>query len=245
MASAALSRLETLLAARKLDGTVARPDAIRMPGPQAPTGIATLDDVLQGGWRRGEVSEIIGGPSSGRTGVVCATLATATARGEIVGVVDAFDRLDPTTMAATGIDLSRVLWVRGPALTLPGRPTMVAAAVTQAVRALDLIIRAGGFGVIVLDVAGAPARAFHGLAPATWLRLAHALAGQPSAALLVGDAPMGRSARGVSVRLTSAHRWTGTSPQSRRLAGLDIRAHIEHAQRPITTAPGWTLCAAG
>ena len=248
MASAALSRLETLLAARKLDGTVARPEAalwVKPPGPLAPTGIASLDDALQGGWRRGDVSEVVGGPSSGRTGVLLATMAAATARGEIVGLVDAFDRLDPITMAATGVDVSRVLWVRGPALTLPGRPDMVARAVNQAIRALDLILRAGGFGVVALDVAGAPARAFRDLAPATWLRLAHAIAHQPAVGLLIGDAPMGRSARGVSVRLTAVRQWTGTSPQSRRLSGFDVRAHVEHAQRPIATAPGWTLRAAG
>src|SRR5262245_34645569 len=123
MGSSALNRLETLLAARKLDGTLARGDA-RMPGPLAPTGIASLDDTLQGGWRRGDLSEIVGAPSSGRTGVVAATLAAATKRGEIVAIVDAFDRLDPVTLAATGADLTRVLWVRGPALSLPGRPTI-------------------------------------------------------------------------------------------------------------------------
>lgn len=245
MASAALTRLETLLAARKLESTLARADAVRMAGPLAPTGIASLDETLEGGWRRGDVSEIVGGPSSGRTGVVSATLAAATARDEIVALVDAFDRLDPLTIAATGVDLSRVLWVRGPALSLPGRPAMVASAVVQAIRAWDLIIRAGGFGVVALDVAGAPARAFHDLAPATWLRVAHALAGQPTVGLLIGDAPMGRSARGVSVRLTSARRWSGASPQSRRLAGLDVRAHIEHAQRPIAIGPSWSLRAAG
>lgn len=212
---------------------------MRLPEPLVSTGISSLDDTLQGGWRRGDLSEIIGGPSSGRTGVVLATLAAATARGDIVALVDAFDRADPVTMAATGVDLSKVLWVRGPALTLPGRPGMVSAAVTQAIRALDLIIRAGGFGVVALDVAGAPARAFHDLAPATWLRLGHAIAGQQTVGLLVGDLPMGRSARGVTLRLTSSRQWTGTSPQSRRLSGLDIRAHVEHAQRPVTTAPGW------
>ena len=92
--------------------------------------------------------------------------------------------------------------------------------------------------MVALDVAGAPARAFQDLAPATWLRLAHGIAGQPIVGLLVGDRPIGRSARGVTVRLTSARRWTGASPQSRRLAGLDIRAQFEQAQRPIATAPG-------
>jgi hypothetical protein len=47
------------------------------------------------------------------------------------------------------------------------------------------------------------------------------------------------------VRLTAVRQWTGTSPQSRRLSGLDVRAHVEHAQRPIAAAPGWTLRAAG
>lgn len=244
MASSALARLETLLAARKLDGTLARGDSARMPGPLAPTGIASLDDTLHGGWRRGDVSEVVGGPSSGRTGVMAATLAAATTRGELVALVDAFDRLDPVTMAATGVDLSRVLWVRGPALSLPGRTTMVVSALLQAIRALDLIVRAGGFGVVVLDVAGMPARAFQDLAPATWLRLAHALAGQPTVGLLVGDMPMGRSARGVTVRLTSTRRWIGASPQSHRLAGLEIRAECEQAQRSIQTKPAWTLRAA-
>jgi hypothetical protein len=122
---------------------------------------------------------------------------------------------------------------------------MVASALMRAIRAFDLVIRAGGFGVVALDVAGAPARAFQDLAPATWQRLAHAIAGQPAVALIVGDRPMGRSARGVTVRLSAMHRWTGTSPQSRRLAGLDIRAQLEQGRQPVAAAPTWSLRAAG
>lgn len=244
VSSPALTRLETLLAARKLDATLARPDSAPGPGLVS-TGIVSLDDALEGGWRRGEVSEIVGGPSSGRTGVLCATLAAATSRGDIVALIDAFDRLDPVTVAATGVDLSRVLWVRGPALSLPGRAAIVASALLQAIRAFDLVVRAGGFRVVALDVAGAPAQAFRDVAPATWLRLAHALAGQPTVGVFVGNGPMGRSARGVTVQLSAERRWTGASPQSRRLAGLDIRAHIEQARRPMAAAPTWSLRAAG
>jgi hypothetical protein len=41
--------------------------------------------------------------------------------------------------------------------------------------------------------------------------------------LLAGDAPMGKSARGASVRLEASTRWAGESAQARRLAGLDLR----------------------
>jgi RecA/RadA recombinase len=242
MVSPALSRLEAVLAARKLDATLARPAS---PEALAPTGIAALDRALGGGWCKGEVSELVGGPTSGRTSVIVATLAAATARGEVVALVDVVDRFDPVSAAASGLDLTRVLWVRGPAMSPPGRPALVALALRQAVRSLDLVVRAGGFGVVVLDAAGVPSRAFGELAASTWLRLAHANAGRSSVCLLMGDAPVGRSARGVSVRLTSVGEWTGASLQSRRLAALAVRATIEQAQRTRGAAPGWTLRAAG
>ena len=56
--------------------------------------------MLGGGWRRGEVSELVGARSSGRTSVLLATLAAATARGEVVALVDALDRFDPASAAA-------------------------------------------------------------------------------------------------------------------------------------------------
>jgi hypothetical protein len=90
--------------------------------------------------------------------------------------------------------------------------------------ALDLIVRAGGFGVAALDVADVPSRYLCALPWTTWLRLAHANEGRDTVCLLVGDAPMGKSARGTSVRLDATHQWTGTSAQSRRFGGIEIRA---------------------
>jgi len=246
MASAALTRLETLLAARRLDATLPRRDADAGPA-LVTTGITSLDTSLGGGWRRGEISEILGGPSSGRFSVLSATLAAATAHGELVALVDAFDRADPVTAAGTGLDLSRLLWVRGPSLSAPAtsRDALVGPAILRAVRACDLIVRAGGFGVVALDLAGAPARALRELAASTWMRLAHANADQTTVCLLVGEQPMGRSARGVSVTLTSARRWSGASPQSRRFAGFEIKAELQQARRPVAPASTWSLRAAG
>jgi recombination protein RecA len=223
MKSASVSRLESLLQARRLDGTLTRTWLPEAGVSAIPSGVAAVDRALGGGWRRGEVSELIGPRSSGRTTVLLSTLAAATADEGVVGLVDAVDRFDPASASEAGVDLNRVLWVRGPALTVESaRPDSLDRAVHQAIRAVDLIVRAGGFSVVALDMADVPPRHVRALPWTTWLRLAHTNEGRDTVCLLVGDAPMGKSARGASVRLAATPRWTGTSAQSRRFVSLDI-----------------------
>jgi hypothetical protein len=229
MPSLAIERLESALHARHFDRTLL---SRRWPsGRVSPTGWAPLDAALGGGWARGELSELIGARSSGRTWLLHATLAAATRRGEVVALVDAVDRLDPRSAAAAGIDLARLLWIRGPALTAEQtRPTLLDAAVSKAVRAFDLVIRSGGFAVVALDLADIPPRIVGGLPLATWMRIARVTADRDTSALLVGDAPMSRSAGGVSIRLTAVGVWTGGTAQQRRLARLDLRADVVSAR---------------
>src|SRR5579872_4497123 len=100
--------LESLLRARKLDVTLTSCEA-PPPDRVAPTGDAALDSALGGGLRRGHVSEIVGGPSSGRSTLVARLLAAATARGEATAIVDACDTWDPASAEAHGVALERVL----------------------------------------------------------------------------------------------------------------------------------------
>jgi hypothetical protein len=244
MRSATLERLESLLESRKLAGTLTSraPEAVESPARS--TGVDALDVMLGGGWRQGEVSEIIGPRSSGRTSLLMATLASATGQGSVVALVDAFDRFDPVTAAQAGLDLDRVLWVRGPALSLDHRHSPAGRAfsdevVSKAIRALDLIVRAGGFAVAALDLADVPSRHLRVLPFTTWMRLAHAVEGRDTACLLVGDEAIGKSARGVSVRLDTAARWSGTSTQGRRFAGFDVHARIASARTIGTGQPRW------
>ena len=228
MASLAINRLESLLQTRKLDVTLARPWVV--PPALGSTGVTGLDDALGGGWRRGEISEITGTRSSGRTSLLVATLAAAAGRGEVVGLVDTFDRFDPLSAAASGLDLDAMLWVRGvpisdtaTAVRRPAtRESIVETAVQRAIRACDLIIRAGGFGVVALDLADVPARALRSLPWTTWRRLAHAIEGRDTIGLLLSEMPLSRSARGVSLRLDATSRWSGDSAQSRRYRGASI-----------------------
>jgi len=108
--------------------------------PCLSSGSAALDAWLGGGWPLGKVAELVGPHSAGRTTAAVSTAAAATARGEVVVWVDAADALDPPSLAAAGVDLGRVLWVRP-------------ATIEQAVRAAELVLEAGGLTVVVVDLA--------------------------------------------------------------------------------------------
>ena len=218
MPSAAIRSLESLLQDRKLGNA--------LPGLTAPprlcaTGLPSFDQALGGGWRIGALSEIVGARSAGRTHLLLATLARVTRQGRVVALVDAIDRFDPVSAMAAGVDLERVLWVRGaPVMVEQARPALIDQAVKQAVRACDLILRAGGFAVVALDLRDIPLRRLQALPSITWLRLAQVTETQETVGLLLGEASIGRSARGVTVHAQGQAIWTGDSAQSRRLAGF-------------------------
>jgi hypothetical protein len=73
------------------------------------------------------------------------------------------------------------------------------------------------------------------------MRIAHANEGRSTVCLLLGDVPMGRSARGASVHLTAESEWTGGSLQSRRLTGFQVRARVVQARMTGNglEAPAW------
>ena len=64
---------------------------------------------------RGQLSQVHGPASSGRTGVlVVAPRRRSRRRGALAALVDPLDRFDPASAAAAGVDLARLLWLRGP-----------------------------------------------------------------------------------------------------------------------------------
>src|SRR5271165_3879296 len=115
------------------------------PAPEMVSSGVPAIDALTGGLPRGCLTEICGPASSGRTTLLLAALAAATRRGEFCAVVDASDALDPQSVAATGVELQRLLWVRcgenSPEKSLE-----------QLLRATDLLLESGGFGMIALDL---------------------------------------------------------------------------------------------
>ncbi len=161
-------------AARARLADLALPGNVRLgltatePVQRLPSGIVGVDVLLGGGLPRGRISEMLGPLMSGKTSLLWVLLAAATRRGEVVAWVDLADALHPASVAAAGADLERVLWVRPPSLT-------------DGLRCTELLLQAGGFGVVALDLGASLPRPLR--AP-VWPRLLHA-AEQSHTALVV------------------------------------------------------------
>jgi recA bacterial DNA recombination protein len=247
MPALARTDLESLLRAKQLDRTLTTtlPKAAdpRDPSLLAPTGFAPLDARLGGGLPRGQLSEIAGPRSSGRASLLVRLLASAAARGELVALVDVLDMFDPASAEAAGLALDRLLWVRGHMVASPGLcRDMNQRALEQSIRALALVLQAGTCGLVVFDAAEAPPAAIGRLPFTTWLRVQRLVEGSQTAVVLVGGAPMARSAAGISVKLAGT-RDSGPGTRGARFdgclfEGIDVQARIVQARsRPSDEVP--------
>jgi hypothetical protein len=199
--------LQSLLRERKLDHTVAEWDAAHPVRWVVPTGMAGLDAQLEGGIPRGHLSEITGPRTSGRLAIAVSALAGATTRGEAVALIDPLDMFDPVSASASGIDFQRMLWVRGDAsssarVSLSCEYGTLQKSLDRAVKALNIVLQAGGFGLVVLDLGEVAPQTIKRLPYTTWLRLHRVIEDSETACLLIASEPIARSSAGVSVQLS-------------------------------------------
>lgn len=201
--------LEALLRADGFGHTLPPRMLLERPArDRLPTGISDLDARLGGGVPAGALSELIGPPSSGRTGVVDSLLVETTVGGELVAYLDAADTFDPWSADRLGVELSRLLWVRS------GR-------VETAFKAADLIARAGGFRVIVLDLGDVPVGRLRRIPWRAYVRLRQAVERTPTALVLAADHPVAGTAAAVRVSFDRSRAlWSGRLAVSRLLKGI-------------------------
>jgi hypothetical protein len=252
MANTARAALESVLRGRKLDCTLttALPPLERIdPSALVPTDVAPLDAVLRGGLPRGQLSEISGTRSSGRTTLLLQLLAGATRRGEIAAIVDTFDRLDIRSASDAGMALDRLLWVRGQAVTrmhesglsahpdawgaVAGPAGLFDRTIDRALKALNLVLQAGGFGVVAIDLADVPSIVLRRIPFTTWLRVQRAVEGSDTACVLIVPEPLARSAGGLTLTVTARPTWAGTADRSRRFAGFDMATRVVSPRRRV------------
>ena len=166
----------------------------------------------------GEITEIVGRLSSGRTSLLMAALRRATSAGAAVALVDVDDAFDPAGASRAGIALSHLLWVR-----CGGRRDV-------ALRAADLLARCPGFAIVALDLGE--------LAPQLSLAAAFRLrmAVRRSRVALVVLAARRIAGSGAAFAVETAQTgvdWTGPARSATRLARLRARVSVVRAR----TAP--------
>jgi len=184
------------------------------PAPEmVSSGIAAVD-TLSGGLPRGCLTEICGPVSSGRTTLLLAALAAATQRGEFCAVVDASDALDPQSMANAEIKLDRLLWVRC-GENFPDK------SLEQLLRATDLLLESGGFGMIALDLADLPPQTARRIPLTTWFRFRRAVEHTPTVLLAIERQSIAGSCSSLLLNLGS---------QKSRINSMDDSALPTHAQ---------------
>src|SRR5579859_7374883 len=193
------------------------------------TGIPSLDAVV-GGLPRGAMTEICGPPCSGRTSVLLSALAARTAEGETCALIDARDSFDPAVASAAGVELQRVLWVR-------------CQNADQALRATDLMIQAGGFGMVAVDLSDVAPKIVRYVPLNAWFRFRRAVEDTPTILLLLEQEPHAKTCASLVVRLEAKEaRWTqaavGCYPFATLLRGFSVggdvvRSRIQMPQQRV------------
>jgi recA bacterial DNA recombination protein len=183
------------------------------------TGIPEVD-AITGGLPRGCLTEICGPASSGKTSLLMATIAAATRRGETCVLIDASDSFDPASGAAAGVDFSKFLWIRcggSPVASVvrtfnhrghrgTQRTTEDKSSerkLEQVLKTTDLILQSGGFGLVVLDLAGIPENFARRIPLASWFRFQRVIEPAKTALLVVSESPRTQSCAALVIKLSA------------------------------------------
>lgn len=185
------------------------------------TGVPELDAVT-GGVPRGCLTEIFGPASSGRASLLASILAEATRREEVCALVDAEDCFDPLSATMAGVRLERLLWIR------------CGHNAEHALKAVDLLIQGGGFGLVVLDLGDTPPQTARRISLTSWFRLRRAVENTPT--VLVAVARQSNAKTCASLMLECAREqvsWPGGVPL---LQSLRIRVARRKPGRAIAAS---------
>jgi protein ImuA len=116
-----------------------------------PCGLAAVDAALPaGGFPRGAVTELAGGPASGKTAVALALFA-ALGTEDLMAFVDGREELYPPAAAARGVDLGRLLVIR-PARKARGGVAADRHPALAALWAAEALLGSGAFAAVAMDV---------------------------------------------------------------------------------------------
>ncbi|MDQ5845882.1 MAG: DNA recombination/repair protein RecA, partial [Acidobacteriota bacterium] len=195
------------------------------PAEVIATGISQVDAFTGGGLPRGAIAEIYGRRSSGRTSFMVSALAHAIGCEEVCALVDTSDVFDPQSAAQAEINFDRLLWIR------------CTNNLEHAFKATDLLLQAGGFGLVMLDLGDVPAQTAKRIISSWWYRFRRTLEATPTALVVIAEESSVRACAALTLELqkqdvawSSAElqkqdvAWSSAAPEASGL-GVELRRH--------------------
>lgn len=168
------------------------------------TGMAEVDAMLGGGIPRGSITEISGAASTGKTSFGLSAAAAITQLGNACAWVDVSDALSAESAAAAGVELKRLLWLRMPAERRQKLNDKPWSRLEQALKATDLLLQAGGFAAIVLDMSDVLPQHTMRIQLGTWYRFRLAAEQARTALILLTQSPCANSCTALALKCEPA-----------------------------------------
>ena len=184
------------------------------------TGLAFLDDAVEGGFPQGAITEIVSPHlSAGSATLIAALIAAAQRDSYFVALIDGRDSLSPDSL---GNDcLRHLLWVR-------------CTKAADAIKAADLLLRDGNFPLVIVDLVLNAADQLRKIAQTSWYRLQRLVESTSSACVVFDRRSMVASAR---LKLVLETQWTLANLDSEN-ATSELR--ITGGRRVVNASPART-----
>ncbi len=105
----------------------------------------------------------------------------------------------------------------------------------QVLKTTDLILQSGGFGLVVLDLAGIPNQFSRRIPLASWFRFQHVVEPAKTALLVVSESPRTQSCAALVIKLCNqlsavSHQPSGKPPHAQILEGMQLQAEITRSR---------------
>jgi GTPase SAR1 family protein len=171
---------------------------------------------------RGNLAEIVGEPSSGKTSLTLALLSKLTQEGEVCAVVDSCDSLDARSAYLAGVALENLLWVK------------CGGELEKAFLAADYLVQAKGLGLIWLNLNGLSRRQLQRVPRTYWYRYRTRIKETPTLFLVTAAEPVAGSASQQSFQFSRASTvWSGAG-RFKLLREFHLSAHSRKEFTPPT-----------
>ena len=206
-ARATLVDLRKLLAERFPAAPPPRSDCL-------PTGLALLDDAIEGGLPKSAITEIASPHvSAGSASLIAALLRRAQHDRYFIALVDGRDSFDVEPI--DNAMLRHLLWVR-------------CGKARQAMQAADILLRDGNFPLVIVDLVMNPAAELRKISQTSWYRLQRLVESAPTACLVMTRHTMVSSAQ---LKIVLENAWTLNDVDAEEaLLQLHFRVQRSHLQ---------------